>query len=91
VVTRSPCYTDFVALRNVTITLDEGTARWARVEAARQGKSVSKYVGELLRGSMLEQEAYGKAMASYMSRSPVQLSRRRYPRREEVYERSRLR
>ena len=29
-------------MRNVTITLDEETARWARVEAAMRGTSVSR-------------------------------------------------
>jgi hypothetical protein len=35
-------------MTNVTITMDEETARWVRVEAAKAGKSVSRYVGELL-------------------------------------------
>lgn len=33
---------------NVTISMDEETARWLRVEAAKAGKSVSRFVGELL-------------------------------------------
>jgi hypothetical protein len=33
---------------NVTISMDEETARWVRVEAAKAGKSVSRYVGEML-------------------------------------------
>ena len=36
-------------LRNVTITLDEEVARWARVEAARQDTSVSQMIAGLLR------------------------------------------
>lgn len=35
-------------MHNVTISMDEETARWLRVEAAKAGKSVSRYVGELL-------------------------------------------
>jgi hypothetical protein len=35
-------------MKNVTISMDEETAAWARVEAAKQGKSLSRYVGELL-------------------------------------------
>ena len=36
-------------LKNVTVTLDEETARWARVEAARRDTSVSRLLGHLLR------------------------------------------
>ena len=35
-------------MTNVTISLDEQTARWARLEAARRETSVSHLVGELL-------------------------------------------
>lgn len=33
---------------NVTVSMDEDTARWVRVEAAKAGKSVSRWLGELL-------------------------------------------
>jgi hypothetical protein len=79
-------------LRNVTITLDDETARWARIEAARRDTSMSKLVGELLRRSMLESESYDRAMRSYLSRSSVVDGRdRRHLTRDEVHERSRLR
>ncbi|WP_376695235.1 hypothetical protein [Wenzhouxiangella sp. EGI_FJ10305] len=35
-------------MKNVTITLDPETARWARMEAARRNTSVSRLVGEML-------------------------------------------
>ncbi len=35
-------------MKNVTISLDEDTAAWARVEAAKAGKSLSRYVGDML-------------------------------------------
>ena len=35
-------------MKNVTITLDEELARWARIEAARQTKSLSRLIAELL-------------------------------------------
>lgn len=35
-------------MRNVTITLSEELARRSRVEAARQGKSLSKFIAETL-------------------------------------------
>jgi len=41
-----------VALKNVTITLPEETARWARIKAAEENMSVAKYVGALLEREM---------------------------------------
>jgi hypothetical protein len=39
-------------LRNVTVTLEEDVARWARIEAARQDTSVSRLLGALLKERM---------------------------------------
>lgn len=39
-------------MRNVIVTLDEETARWARIEAARRDMSVSSYIRQLLRERM---------------------------------------
>ena len=44
-------------LRNVTVTLEEEAARWARIEAARRDTSVSRLLGELLRERMSNQSA----------------------------------
>ena len=76
-------------MRNVTITLDDETARWARVEAARQDTSVSKMVGAMLRERMQREDAYERAKRSYLSRKPVPLGKKgdRYPTREVIYER----
>ena len=41
-----------IRLRNVTVTLEEDVARWARVEAARLDTSVSRLLGELLKERM---------------------------------------
>ena len=57
-------------LKNVTITLDEETARWVRLEAAKRETSVSKFVGQVLRNEMLEDGGYERAMKSYLSRQP---------------------
>ena len=52
------CYTVFVSsktqLRNVTVTLEEDVAQWARIEAARQDTSVSRLLGALLKERMGE-------------------------------------
>ena len=78
--------------RNVTITLDESTARWARVEAARHDTSVSDFVGSLLRERMRTDAEYGLAMAAFLGRASQDLSGgRAYPAREEMHDRARLR
>jgi hypothetical protein len=78
--------------RNVTITLDEETARWARIEAARRDTSVSRLVGELLAAHMKAETSYEASMEAFLSRRPRNLKRRgTYPRRAEVHERARLR
>lgn len=79
--------------RNVTITLDESVARWARVRAAERDTSVSSFVGELLRERMVEEETYEAAMSEYLSAEPRSLKPAGavYPTREELHERRRLR
>jgi hypothetical protein len=42
-------------LRNVTVTLEEDVAQWARIEAARRDTSVSRLLGEILKQSMSAQ------------------------------------
>ena len=39
-------------LKNVTITVEEEALKWARHQAAEQGVSVSKLVGEILKREM---------------------------------------
>jgi hypothetical protein len=80
-------------LRNVTVTLDEETARWARLEAARRDTSVSKLLGELLRDRMTEGTAYASAMARYLSQAPGTHRRpgSALPSRNELHDRNGLR
>lgn len=91
-VTRSPCYTESV-LRNVTITLDEETAHWARVQAAHRNLSVSRFVKELLETQMRADESYERAMTSYLARPSRALSSadQPYPSRDELHDRAGLR
>jgi hypothetical protein len=89
------CYTVFVSstnrLRNVTVTLQEDVAQWARIEAARQDTSVSRLLGALLKERMTAQDAYEKAMRRALIRKPFLHSKGRYLTREEVHDRARLR
>jgi plasmid stability protein len=77
-------------MKNVTVTLDEETARWARVEAARRDLSVSSLLRELLREHMGGRESYSGAMERYLSREPQKLGGPR-PSREELHDRAGLR
>ena len=61
-------------MKNVTITLDEKVARWARIRAAEQNTNVSRLVGELLREKMTDEEKYLIAMQQYLSQPPDLLS-----------------
>jgi hypothetical protein len=76
-------------MKNVTITLDEEVARWARIRAAERDTSISRLVGEMLQEKMLEDRTYQVAMQQYLSRRPKRLKRAgtRYPQRKELHDR----
>ena len=78
-------------LRNVTVTLQEDVARWARLEAARQDTSVSRLRGEILKQRMLEGDNYQRSMRRALGRKPFLKSDGRYLSREEAHDRDRLR
>lgn len=61
-------------MKNLTITLDEKTAAWARVHAAERGKSVSRLVGEILQERMREVRDYNEAMRRSLACKPVRFS-----------------
>ena len=74
-------------MKNVTITVDEEVARWARIHAAKHNKSVSRLVGEMLREKMIEEKTYQVAMQQFLSQPPQTLKEpgKKYPSREEIY------
>ena len=80
-------------MKNVTITLDEETAAWARIYAAQKSVSLSRFVGELLRDRMRESREYEVAMRGFLAEKPVKLKTAgaRYLTRDEAHERTRLR
>jgi hypothetical protein len=78
-------------LRNITITLEEDLARWARIEAARQDTSVSQFLADLLKQRMLENDSYEQAMRRALARKPFPATDGKYPKREEIYDRARVR
>jgi hypothetical protein len=77
-------------LKNMTITVEDGVARWARCKAADENTSVSKLVGRMLREQMLRSDDYrptyerGKSVTSIPG---VKAAKRLT--REEAHERKR--
>lgn len=79
-------------MKNVTVTLDEKTAAWARVYAAKRNMSLSRFLGELLDEKMRESREYERAMQRFFAVKPRNLSEGKpYPSRDELYDRKILR
>lgn len=73
-------------MKNVTITMEDHVADWARMEAARRNSSVSRLVGEMLAEKMRHDDAYERAMHEWLSRPALFTSDGgAYPSREETY------
>ena len=80
-----------MTIRNVTVSLEEEVALWARLEAARRDTSVSRLLGDLLKERMRRENRYDQAMQSALARPPFLATDGRYLSREQVHERARLR
>lgn len=80
-------------MKNVTVTLGEDVAHWARIRAAELNTSVSRLLGDVLRELMTREQGYEAAMKQYLSEHPQLLSdpRESYPRRDELHARSGVR
>ena len=80
-------------MKNITITLDEQAAAWARVQAAERNVSLSRYVGEMLRARMRQSREYEEAYTAFLAEKPLRLKGpdERYLTREEVNDRAALR
>jgi hypothetical protein len=78
-------------LRNITITLEEDLARWARVEAARSDTSVSRFLAGILKERMTQKDNYEAAKRRALARKPFLKTDGRYLSREQAHDRERLR
>jgi hypothetical protein len=80
-------------MKNVTITLAEDVAQWARVRAAQLNTSVSRMLGDMLRDLMDRDRNYQSTLKEYLSREPQVLSGsgEAYPQREGLHARSSIR
>lgn len=80
-------------MKNITITLPEEVARWLRVKAAENERSVSKWLAELLESMKRQEDEYEVAMEHYLAMKPREINwpQGRRPTREELYDRPGLR
>jgi len=80
-------------MKNVTVALPEDVAAWLRVRAAEDGRSVSRWLAELLEGMRRGEDEYDPAMQRLLARKPRKLNwvDGRRPTREELHDRSGLR
>lgn len=76
-------------MKNITITLPEELARKAKVFAAENNTSVSKYVGGLLAEKLKAQDLYQASKRDWNSRKPAILNEAKgeYPNRNALYDR----
>jgi hypothetical protein len=75
-------------MKNVTVTMEDTVADWARMEAARRNTSVSRLVGEMLADKMRHDDAYERAMREALEFKSFGVSTGPYLTREEVYDRA---
>jgi hypothetical protein len=78
-------------MKNVTVTMEDQVADWARMEAARRNTSVSRLIGELLAEKMRHDDAYERAMREELEFKSMGVSKGPYLTREEVNDRAALR
>lgn len=79
-------------LKNVTITLEDEVARWARMEAAKEDISLSRFLGEILKDRMARRGEYARAMRRALRQKPFFNSAGKpYLTREEAHDRASLR
>lgn len=75
-------------MKNVTITMEESVAEWARIEAAKRNTSVSRLVGEMLAEKMQRSDNYVRAMNDWLGKARTwQSDGTAYPSRLATYER----
>jgi transposase len=58
-------------LRNITITISDEAARWARLRAAEENTSVSKLVGRMLEDQMRRGDDYRRAYQRFTRTKPI--------------------
>ncbi|MDD9986842.1 MAG: hypothetical protein OXQ31_11260 [Spirochaetaceae bacterium] len=76
-------------MKNVTVALPEDAARWLRVRAAEDDRSVSGWLADLIEGIRRREDEYQIAMEQALAVKPEILneSGAPYPSRDVLYDR----
>ena len=79
-------------MKNITIALPEDLARWVRIRAAENERSVSRWLADLLEGMRRRDDEYAIAMREFLAVEPRRMEwiDGRKPSREELHDRAGL-
>ncbi|MGH8264597.1 MAG: hypothetical protein ACRET4_14045 [Steroidobacteraceae bacterium] len=72
-------------MKNITITLEEQVASWARIEAAREGKSLSRFVSEMLSERRSRATSQREVLEKFLNAPDFPGIAADLPSREELY------
>ncbi|HEX8662742.1 MAG TPA: hypothetical protein VF744_01785 [Beijerinckiaceae bacterium] len=80
-------------MKNVTVTMDEALLRKARVAAAQEGKSLSKFIAETVERRVGRKKTQLEALEAFLAGPLMDLTDEngKAPSRDEIYDRSRVR
>ena len=80
-------------MKKVTITLPDDLARWLRVRAAEDDRSVSRWVAQLLAETRRRDNGYEVSMKRFLAVKPRRMEwvDGRKPTRDELHDRTSLR
>jgi hypothetical protein len=80
-------------VKNVTIKLSDEAAEWIRIHAAERKASVSRILGEMVEERMRASSRYEAARRHFLTRKlrPLKNPGEEYPKREDLYDRPRVR
>ncbi|MHC2003084.1 hypothetical protein ACYQR9_21990 [Methylobacterium sp. CM6241] len=75
-------------MRNVTVTMDESLLQRARVAAARDGKSLSKFIAETVEQRVGRPLSQSQALERFLAGPPLHLldENGRAPTRDQIYD-----
>ena len=77
-------------MKNVTVTLPDDLARWVRIRAAEDDRSVSRWVADLLAGMRRGEDEYEVAIREFLAVKPRRMEwiDGHRPTREELHDRA---
>lgn len=80
-------------MKNITVTLPEEDALWVRVRAAENGRSVSRWLADMLQAMRRQEDSYEIAMEEALAMPPQRLNETGspYPSRDSLHDRAGLR